>query len=218
VEGERFINQLSKRENGDALIDQLLRNPPHDPIEILAPAKFPNTKRETRNQYLLSASKNIDHTWTSGSWTAVESSPLKGVNLRADPSRREAAVDGFTRLIEAMVAVQLYNQDKPEDAPRDITLIQAESDKTAKLFGRTLHNNSNLPGSSNSSEQFTLRGIAPDEAILDVIVYRSALREYDEPYYTVIASAGPYVVQISGTHSSVAPFDDYVMKVLLALH
>ena len=218
VEGERFIDQLSKRENGDVLIDQLLRNPPQDPIEILAPEKFPNTTREARNQKLLFASKNIDHSWTSGSWAAVESSPLKGVNLRADPNRREAAVDGFTRLIEAMVAVQLYDQNNPDDAPRDITLIQAESDKTAKLFGSTLHSNSNLPGSSNSSEHFILRATAPDKTELDVTVHRSVLQDYEIPYYTVIASAGQYVVQISGSHSSVAPFDDYVMKVLLALH
>ena len=218
VEGERFVEQLSLRENGDALIDQLLKNPPHDPIEILAPSSFPNTTREANNQHLLSASQNIDHPWTSGNWTAVESSPLKGVNLRADPSRREAAVDGFTRLIAAMVAVQLYDQDTPGDAPHDITLIQAESEKTAQLFGRTLHSNSNLPGSSNTSEQFTLRGRASDDAVLDVIVHRSVLQESDSPYYTVIASAGLYVVQISGKYSSVAPFDDYVMKVLLALH
>jgi len=200
VEGERFINQLSKRKNGDVLIDQLLRNPPQDPIEILAPEKFPNTAREARNQKLLFASKNIDHSWTSGSWATVESSPLKGVNLRADPNRREAAVDGFTRLIEAMVAVQLYDQNNPDDAPRDITLIQAESDKTAKLFGSTLHSNSNLPGSSNSSEHFILRATAPDKTELDVTVHRSVLQDYEIPYYTVIASAGQYVVQISGSH------------------
>ena len=218
VEGERFVEQLSKRKNGDVLIDQLLKNPPHDPIEILAPSSFPNRTREANNQHLLSASRNIDHPWTSGNWTAVESSPLKGVNLRADPSRREAAVDGFTRLIAAMVAVQLYNQDNPGDAPHDVTLIQAESEKTAQLFGSTLQSNSSLPGSSDASEQFTLRGRAGDDAVLDVIVHRSVLPEPDAPYYTVIASAGQFVVQISGKSSSVAPFDDYVMKVLLALH
>jgi len=218
VEGERFIKQLSMRENGEQLIDQLLKNPPHDPIEILAPSSFPNHARDARNQHLLSASQSIDHPWMKGNWTAVESSPLKGVNLRADPSRREAAVDGFTRLITAMVSMQLYDQDNTRGAPHDITLIQSASAETAQLFGSTLHGNSRLPGSNESSEQFTLRGHAAGDAELDVVVHRSVLRETDSPYYTVIAAAGPYVVQISGKDAAVAPFDDYVMKVLLALH
>ncbi len=218
VEGERFIRELSKREDGEELIEQLLTEPPHDPIEILAPRSFPNTEREMRNQHLLQASRNIDHPWVQNNWTAVESSPLKGVNLRADPSRREAAVDGFTRLISAMVAVQLYDQDNTLNAPFDITLIQAESVDTARLFGSTLHGNSRLPGSDETSEQFTLRGNAPNDAELEVVVHRSVLTETDSPYYTVIAAAGSYVVQISGKHTSVAPFEDYVMKVLLALH
>jgi len=117
VEGERFIAALANRKNGEQLIDKLLSAPPEDPIQILAPESFPDIAREQRNQNLIQASLDVDHPWVKGTWHGVQTSPLKGVNLRADPSQREAAIDGFTRLINSMISMQLYDQSEPDQPP-----------------------------------------------------------------------------------------------------
>jgi len=145
VEGENFIAALAERPSGDALIEQLLNSPPEDPIQILAPLSYPDHARESRNQVLIKAVREADHPWARGSWNAVESSPLKGVNLRQNPTRRQAAVDGFTRLMSAIVAMQLYDESDVEQAPKELTLIHAKNPATAQLFAQSLHDNTRGP-------------------------------------------------------------------------
>lgn len=217
VEGERFIAELAARPQGAQLIDQLLRSPPHDPIQILAPASFPDTEREARNQRLIRASREIDHPWIGGAWVSVETSPLKGVNLRADPTRRQAAVDGFTRLIHGMVAVQLYNRRAPGDNPVEVTLLHAESAHTAGLFARTLHENSRLPGTTADDEPLRIRtGAGVNQSDMRTHVYRTTHND-NIPYRTSIMVSGPYVVQIAGNTDTRETLDDFAIRALLNL-
>ena len=217
VEGERFIASLAERHNGAQLIDQLLSAPPQDPIQILAPDTFPDYEREARNQRLIRASRDIDHPWVGGSWTGVETSPLKGVNLRSDPSRRQAAVDGFTRLIHGMVAMQLYNRDEPSATPIEVTLLHAESAHTAKLFAQTLHDNTQLLGSVENDEPLRIRtGAGTSQSDMRTHVYRTTINE-GMPYRTSIMVSGPYVVQIAGTAPKRETLDDFAIRVLLNL-
>lgn len=217
IEGERFIAALAERADGAELIDQLLRNPPFDPVQILAPERYPDTERERQNQRLIRASLNVDHPWVHGRWIGVETSPLKGVNLRADPSRRQAAVDGFTRLIQSMVAMQLYDRDRPEANPMEVTLLQAESASTASLFARTLHDNSQLDGAYVDEEELRVdTGAGREQSGMRMYVYRTSL-DNGTPFRTVIGVSGPYVVQIAGRSRSLEPMDDYTIRVLLNL-
>ncbi len=217
VEGERFIASLASRDNGAQLIHQLLTMPPHDPIQILAPDSFPNVEREDKNQRLIRASREIDHPWIDGSWTGVETSPLKGVNLRADPSRRQAAVDGFTRLLHGMVSMQLYNRAEPTANPMEVTLLHAESAQTAKLFAQTLHQNTQLPGSVENDEPLRIRtGAGSSQTDMRTHVYRTAITG-ELPYRTSIMVSGPYVVQISGNAPVRETLDDFAIRVLLNL-
>lgn len=225
IEGERFITRLAERPDGKQLIDRLLSSPPYDPIQILAPDTFPDLARETRNQRLIDASLNIDHPWVGGRWIGVETSPLKGVNLRADPSRRQAAVDGFTRLIDGMVAMQLYDRGTPDANPLEVTLMHAESANTARLFARTLHDNSQIAQATVNDEPLGINtGAGNEQSRMQMHIYRTRYAG-DTPYQTIVAVSGPYVVQIAGvmpastTHvsSSTAPMDDYAIRVLLNL-
>lgn len=217
IEGERFIRELSKRPDGERLIQGLLRSPPQDPIQILAPESFPDTMREERNQRLIEASLGIDHPWVSDQWIGVQTSPLKGVNLRADPSRRQAAVDGFTKLIQGMVAMQLYDQSDVNQAPLEVTLLHAESSHTASLFARTLHNNTQSYDSSSQDEPLRVRtGAGTAQSQMETHVYRTAVNG-EQPYRTAIAVSGPYVVQVAGNSVSAAQLDDYAIRVLLNL-
>ncbi len=221
IEGERFMNNLASRPNGKALIDHVLTNPPQDPIQILDPQSYPDTEREARNKHLLQTNASVRHPWQQGAWANVQTSPLKGVNLRADPSKRDAAVDGFTRLITAMVAVQQYDQTQPQRPPNELMLISTDNAETAALFAQTLHDNTAEPNaimrnsvakvSNNQSQPFAI-----DRYITDVV--GDVLSDTNNRYFTVVASAGNYVVQISGYGNSSTLFVDYTNKLLLQLH
>lgn len=218
VEGERFIANLAQRPNGDQLIDDLLNNPPQDPIQILDPGSFPNTQREQRNQQLISASTTFNHPWLSAPWTSVETSPLKGVNLRTDPTRRNAAVDGFTRLITSMVALQLYNQSEPGFAPIELTVIRTESIETAKLFGETLHENTRINGAtlerSDKLVKVSSDGLNAEPAMLYMTKEPS---DNGLTYYTLVGVSGLHVVQMSGLGLSEALFVEYIDQLLTTL-
>jgi len=215
VEGERFIASLAKRKNSKQLIDRLLTSPPQDPIQILAPESFPDIGRENRNQRLIKASLDIDHPWVKGDWIGVETSPLKGVNLRSDPSARSAAIDGFTRLINSMVSLQLYNQTMPESAPLEVTVLQAENADTASLFARTLHENTVEPESAMLDESIIVNSSSTNNE-MKAHLYRTAMPG-SQSHKTTIAVAGEYLVQISGESTSSVILDDYAVRVLLNL-
>ena len=214
VEGERFVTALANRTNGAALLDSLLSSPPVDPIQILAPDTYPDLAREQRNQRLIKASLNVTHPWAQQPWIGVETSPLKGINLRADPERRQAAIDGFTKLIEAMISMQFYDQQTLGAAPAEATLLQAESAATASMFANMLHTNTQISGARSNDEPFTLglNGGEGDKAH----IYRTAV-DAEMNFLTVIVVAGKHVVQVSGNVEDMSILEDYAVQVLTRL-
>lgn len=215
VEGERFVAKLAQRPNGQKLIDRLLTNPPQDPIQILDPNSFPNTAREQRNQQLLFASTSFNHPWLRGHWASVETSPLKGVNLRTDPSRRDAAVDGFTRLITSMVAMQLYDQSKLGLAPIELTVIETKSAETAKLFGKTLHENTRTQGAQLLRADELIKASRNTNSARLFVTKEPT--DNGKTYYTLIGVNGKHVVQIAGADTNGTLFVDYVDQLLSKL-
>ncbi len=216
IEGERFMQKLAARPNGDRLIDQLLSNPPQDPIQILDPDSYPNVKREGRNQNLLKAADNADHHWREQPWALVETSPLKGVNLRAEPGKREAAIDGFTRLITSMVAAQLYNQDAPKLTPIEITLMQTDHKNTAALFAQTLHENTITLNTETDKFKAAIGLNARDPEIS--ILHTSEILENGSVYHSVVSRAGKYVIQVAGFGNNANEFIEYSVDVLTILY
>lgn len=217
VEGERFIAALSNRPNGEKLIDQLLSNPPQDPIQILDPKSYPNTAREQRNQELIQVSTGFNHPWLQAPWTSVQTSPLKGVNLRTDPSRRDAAVDGFTRLITSMVALQLYDQSQTGLMPIELTVLRTESAETAKLFARTLYENTRIKGATLEQPKSLVK-VSDQSAREPAMLYLSKeVAENNQQYYTLVGVSGINVVQIAGLGLNELLFVDYVDQLLIKL-
>jgi len=203
VEGERFIAHLANRPNGQQLIGRL--------------KSYPNTQREQRNQMLISASTDFDHPWLNGLWTSVQTSPLKGVNLRTDPDRRNAAVDGFTRLITSMVALQLYNQAKPDFSPIELTVLTTESAQTAKLFAKTLHENTRINGAQLTQSNALMKvtnAVSEEPAVL--YLSREPAQN-NQTYFTLVGVSDINVVQIAGIGTSEQLFVDYVDQLLLKL-
>lgn len=218
VEGERFVTHLANQPNGRQLLDRLLSKPPQDPIQILDPGSFPNTAREQRNQELLAVSTSFNHPWLSGSWASVQTSPLKGVNLRTDPARRDAAVDGFTRLITSMVALQLYDQSSVASTPIELTVLRTESNETAELFAQTLHENTLVMGAEVVKPESLMKVNAQLEELPPARMFVTTEPTVTgETYYTLIGVSANNVVQISGVGESQTLFVDYLDKLLIAM-
>ena len=215
VEGERFVAALAARPGGDALIERLLADPPHDPLQILDPSSYPDEAREAANRVLLAAALDVEHPWLSGpaARVPIATSPLKGVNLRRDPARRAAAVDGFTRLVTAMVAVQFHDPEERARDPIEVTLIRTDRAATARLFADALHAHAR-PAGARAAEGVELSPGARRAALRRSVVPADG----DGPdWHTVIATAGPFVVQAGGRAASPVPMEDYVLAVLDAL-
>ncbi|MFK8079764.1 MAG: hypothetical protein AB8B97_05730 [Granulosicoccus sp.] len=218
IEGERFVAGLATRKNGRQLIENLLRSPPLDPVQILAPETYPDLDRESRNQNLIDATRNVSHPLTLAPWIGVETSPLKGIDLRADPARRKAAVDGFTRLIQGMIAMQFYDQSAPQAMPIETTVLKAESDHTARLFATMLHANTQQSGARVSDEQLDFSDqTSPTNTGLKIHLYRTAI-DTDTSFRTAVAVAGQHVVQVSGNTAGQLFLDDFAIRVLLELN
>jgi len=216
VEGERFVSALAGREQGEAALKRLLQSPPLDPIQILDPDSWPDTARESRNRALLRAASTADHPWARGDLarparSVVTASPLKGVNLRDDPDRRRAAIDGFTRLLSAMTAVELHDEHDADAVPVAMTLLQAESAPTAALFARTLHANALAqPGIERSSSD--------DWAGVQLL--RTATRSSTSAsgsLRTLVARRGDTVLQLTADDEPEAMLDAYAQAVFEAL-
>ncbi len=213
IEGERFVSSLAKRTNGQQLIESALRTPPVDPIQILDPSSFPNQNRQALNQQLLQASGTISHEWNTQPWIRVETSPLKGVNLRSDPTRRAAAIDGFTRLIQGMVAFQHYDQSAVDASPIEVTLMSAETNQTAELFGQSLASNLVYTSGSNASEQV----VWLNESVPVSVITVATVLDDGRSHTALVASNEAFVLQLVGVDIAQQKALDYVASVLTNL-
>ncbi len=193
VEGERFISALAQRSKGKSLIQSALNAPPRDPVQILDPNSFPNDERKALNTELLTAASNITHQWNTQPWVGVETSPLKGVNLRSDPERRVAAVDGFTRLIKGMVAIQHYNQSELNASPVEVTLMSAENQATADMFAQSLSSNLIYNSGGNINEEVLwLSPEIPPESVITV----DTQLEDGQSHLALVVSHEQFVLQL----------------------
>jgi len=218
IEGERFVAGLAARRNGARLIEQLLASPPDDPLQILDPGSYPNDARELRNRELLDKARSVAHVWLEPGIDrriAVETSPLKGVNLQGAPERRKAAIDGFTRLVTAMVAIQFHDPEATTLSPVEVTLLQTDTPRIATLFAETLKAHAAIPGSRN-------RDVDDPPSSADTwpatSLYRGESPGLDgRRWFTSIASAGTFVVQASGHETDPENVDRYVLGALEGL-
>ena len=150
VEGERFLHQLSRRSDGDIRLQNVLREPPQDPVQILAPETYPNLPRVERNLSIVEMMQSIDHRWNQSQYAMIETSPIKGLDMRDNPARRQATKEGFTKLIQSMVGLQVFDQSTRSVLPVEITIMQTDTKVTAELFARSFFEKNNLSEDSNS--------------------------------------------------------------------
>lgn len=139
--------------------------------------------------------------------------------MRSDPDRRQAAVDGFTRLIEAMVSIQFYDPLSFDELPVEATVLKAESARTASLFATMLHGNTQQSGALSDDESLSIgthTGGAGTIRPPQMHIYRTVI-DAGLSYRTVIAVAGQHVIQVSANTRHQSLLDDYAMQVMLEL-
>lgn len=217
VEGERFITALAEAPKGEQLLEQVLTEPPRDPIQILNPKSYPNDARASRNQSLISRATDVDHPWVQSPWISVESSPLKGVNLRADPTRRNAAIEGFTQLITAMVGIQLYDQSQWSMPPVEVIVLQADADDTAMLFGESLHENTQIIDTRSDHWLVNLPTSQAKEASVMSVFRTTEALIAERAFETLIGVSGNYVVQLTGHGMDTVLAQTYLQAVMFNL-
>lgn len=230
VEGERFLQSLQNLPDGVKRLESALRNPPQDPVQILDPENYPDLDRVERNREIFKQLVSIEHKWNSPKYALIETSPIKGLDLRSDPERRAATKEGFTRLIRSMVGAQLFDQQATEILPIEITVMQTDDAETADLFARSFQqkavkpNNGNKPGTSGNTLHLTIGGAEgtwPMRVFLAATpVDNKSSSNPDNHYMNLIASAGKWIIQMGGIadpqDASMISFSEQAMLELLS--
>ena len=210
VEGERFLRGLTERQNGSEYLSQVLRHPPEDPVQILTPETYPDTARVQRNHSIVDLVQSIDHIWNEEKFALIETSPIKGIDIRDDPERRAATKEGFTQLITSMVGLQIFDQSATALLPIEITVMQTDKASTAKLFAHSFHKKAANRDSDNSQTN-TLHlilgereGIATNAAPKEMKIFltRTRIDEDDvasgDTYISIVANSDNWIIQMGG--------------------
>ncbi len=236
VEGERFLQSLKSLPNGKQRLEAVLKNPPEDPVQILDPQNYPDTARVQRNHVIFSRLQGVNHKWNSPQYALIETSPIKGLDLRNDPERRAATKEGFTRLIRSMVGAQLFDQQTTRIQPVEITVMQTENGETADLFAQSFHekairsdegntywntlhltiSKASRQESENESESWPMR------VFLAVTKLKNTnnLNDPEAHYINLIANSGNWIIQMGGVSNpgdvSMISFSELAMLELLS--
>jgi len=231
VEGERFLTDLKKGPNGEKRLEAVLRNPPEDPVQILDPDNFPDQQRIWRNKRIFKRLQSVEHRWNSSDFAFVETSPIKGLDLRKDPERRAATKEGFTRLIQSMVGAQLFDQAAGKIQPIEITVMQTDNEETAKLFSqsffekaaragseKTRSNTLHLKIGNRASDASNEQGAWPMRVFLTFTELTSP--NSNNPHHiNLVANAGNWIIQMGGIaeprDSNMLSFSEQAMLALL---
>jgi len=229
VEGERFLHQLSRRSDGDKRLQNVLRQPPKDPVQILAPETYPNLPRVERNLSIVELMQSVDHRWNQSKFAMIETSPIKGLDMRDNPARRKATKEGFTKLIQSMVGLQVFDQSTRSVLPVEITVMQTDTKTTAELFARSFFEK-NRDAEEANSQSNTLEvnlGKKDTDRNLPMRIYvtftdvdeNNGDSEAGDTYLHLIAHSENWIIQIGGfsdpSDSSLLEFSELAMLDLL---
>ena len=229
VEGERFLHQLSRRSDGDNRLQSVLREPPQDPVQILSPETFPNLPRVERNLSIVELMQSVQHRWNQSNYAMIETSPIKGLDMRNNPARRQATKDGFTKLIQSMVGLQVFDQSSRAILPVEITVMQTDTRMTAELFARSFFEKNSLAEESNSRSNTLEVNLAeqtsnkkrPMRVYVTFTEVDGTNRDSEagDTYLHLIAHSDNWIIQIGGfsnpSDSALLEFSELAMLDLL---
>lgn len=216
-EGERFIDALMNRPNGEALVQTAFASPPRDSIQIIDPDSFPNREREVRNLILSNAIESSTKPWSERRKGTLKRNVLAAAAFSVNPEARRPIVDFYTTKVLATAKHEYYDRDSDTPIPIAIIALQTDTIHTARntaelIFDSTSKTYNNLNGSLVSLQdwdtgQHTANIDRADKHPLRIDMYTASGRmnngmiQSEYPIEVVTATAGNYIVHIDGRYS-----------------
>lgn len=215
-EGERFIDKLHNRGNGDSMLKLAFKNPPRDSIQIIDPESFPNKEREARNDALSTAIENAEKPWNKNSTGSLKRNVLAAAAFAIDPTARQPVVNFYTSKILAATKHEYYEHASDTPIPVAVIALQTDSESTARktaslIFESTLSTYNKLNGDLVDIDQW--RETHHDAEIENKYVglqriqmhtasthIRNGLVDAEYPVEVVTATSGEYLVHIDGRY------------------
>lgn len=159
-EGERFIDQLMKKPNGQQLVTLAFEQPPRDSIQIIDPDSFPNRDRESRNLALSTAIKQSAKPWADNQKGHLRRNVLAAAAFSVNPEAREPIVDFYTSKILAAAKHEYYDRTSEVPIPLSVIALQTSDVETAHktaalIFDSTTKTYSGLTGDYVSLNNWT---------------------------------------------------------------
>ena len=216
-EGERFIDELKQRENGDSLVALAFENPPRDSVQIIDPRSFPNRDRESRNQLLSDTVEESNKPWHEHTTGSLKRNVLAAASFSVDPSSRQPIVDFYTSKILAAAKHEYYEHGSSTTIPVAVIALQTDTDATAKktaslIFNSTIstydklkgdlveienwnqeHHSAEVSGSLSGSEHIEMHTASG--------YIKNGLVGAEYPVEVVTASSGSFLVHIDGRYN-----------------
>ena len=216
-EGERFIDALMKRRNGQALIATAFSSPPRDSIQIIDPQSFPNREREVRNLILSNAIESANKPWSKRHKGTLKRNVLAAAAFSVNPEARRPIVDFYTTKVLATAKHEYY--DRNSDTPIPIAIIALQTDtihtatNTAEIvFDSTASTYGSLNGTLVSltdwnTSQHTANIDRAKKHPLRIDMFTASghmsngMINAEYPIEVVTATAGTYIIHIDGRYS-----------------
>ncbi len=216
-EGERFIDQIQKRSNGDAMLKLAFKKPPRDSIQIIDPASFPNREREERNDALSQAIESAAKPWNTNSTGTLKRNILAAAAFSVDPTVRQPVINFYTSKILAATKHEFYEHASDTPIPVAVIALQTDTPTTAKktaslIFESTLDTYNDLRGElieldqwqqNHHSAEIDNRYVGLHNIDLHTAssFITNGLVDAAYPVEIVTATSGNYLVHIDGRYA-----------------
>jgi len=217
-EGERFIDQLLKRENSKSALALAFKEPPRDSIQIIDPDSFPNREREKRNDALSIAIEESEKPWNKQSTGTLKRNVLAAAAFTIDPAARQPVVNFYTSKILAATKHEYYEHASDTPIPVAVIALQTDTGVTARktaalIFDNTLSTYNQLKGDlvdidqwkkEHHSAEIDNKYVGPKTIEMHTAssYIKNGLVQAEYPVQVVTATSGPYLVHIDGRYAN----------------
>ena len=232
-EGERFIDHLMQRPEGEQLMQLAFTHPPRDSLQIIDPQSFPNKARESRNLVLSRAIMQSVKPWSRAERGLLTRNILAAAAFTTNPESRDPIITFYTERVVAAAKHEYYDKSSDIPLPVAITVMETDNDTTARdtgslIFESTARTYRNLDGDlvelSNWTRDFH-SAVVTDSKLGSVEIkmntasgrMNNRMVNSEYPFEVVTASSGNFIVHIDGRFEGRKSLMQYAGHLLLEL-
>jgi hypothetical protein len=232
-EGERFVDHLMRKSNGELLLEQAFNNPPRDSLQIIDPASFPNRGRENRNLQISNLIKASRKPWRDNEKSLLTRNIVAAAAFAGQPEARDPIVEFYTERVIAAAKHEYYDQKDEVPIPIAITVMQTDNDTTAVdtaslIFESTAGTYRNLDGQLVQLSHWhnDIHSASIVDNLLgkvDITMHTAGghminhMIQAGYPFTVVTASSSDFIVHIDGRFDDQHGLMQYAGHLLIAL-